>query len=397
MQRLTPYLPSSEHTQTAALYKQADDLVMACAGLSAGLHANILSEIKRITFLVNNYYSNQIESEGTHPVDIYKAMMNDFSQQNEEKSKQHLALAYGEAQDFVYASSHDFSCLQNILEVHSVFYGSKHILDEHRVVLDAQGREHTIYPGETRQTLVEVGSHLAPAAEDLERLFRVFNQHYRFMPNDLMYQKIIKTFAAHHRFMFIHPFLDGNGRTGRLMTDGMLNQIFPNTYGLWSLSRGLARHNQDYKKWLARADQIRQGTLDGRGQRTETGLIEFIRFMILMATDQVSYMASMLKLPELHERLKQFVMLSQTASQFGLTVPMDMLKLIPTLLVDGEIRKADLPALMDCSERKARSIAKRLVEVGLLYDESKFAPLKLRLPERALPYIFPNLVPFLDE
>jgi hypothetical protein len=90
-------------------------------------------------------------------------------------------------------------------------------------------------------------------------------------------------------------------------------------------------------------------------------------------------------------------MLSQTPAIFGQIVPEEMLKLIPIFLVDGEIRKADLPGLMGCSERKARTISKQLVDVGMLYDDSKFAPLKLRLPERALPYIFPNLVPFVDD
>jgi RNase adaptor protein for sRNA GlmZ degradation len=118
--------------------------------------------------------------------------------------------------------------------------------------------------------------------------------------------------------------------------------------------------------------------------------------MLSTASDQVHFMKAMLKLSGLHERIKQFVMLSQHTELFQQTVPIDMVKLIPVLLVDGEIRKSDLPALIGCSERKARMVAKQLVNAGMLYDEAKFAPLKLRLPERALPYIFPNLVPFLD-
>lgn len=392
---LTPFLPSVENRKAAELYKQADDLVMACSGLSAGLHGNVLAEIRRVTQLVNNYYSNLIESEGTHPVDIYRAMLNDFSQQTDQKNKQHLALAYAQAQDFVYASSADFSRLDNILAIHRVFYGSQHILDSHRFVIDAQGNQHPVLAGQLRTRLVEIGTHIAPPVDTLTALFERFHDHYQYLPNDLMYQKIIKVFAAHHRFMFIHPFLDGNGRTGRLMTDGMLNQIFPNSYGLWSLSRGLARKSEAYKQWLARADQIRQGAMDGRGQRSELGLIEFIQFMISTAKDQVDYMASMLNLSELHSRLKHFVTLSQNNDLFGMTIPLEMIKLIPVLLVDGCVQKSDVADLMACSERKARSVVKQLVELGFLYNDSKFSPLTLRLPERGLPYIFPELIPFL--
>ena len=394
---LTPFLPSIENRKTAEMHKQADDLVMACAGLSAGLHPHILAEIRRVTQLVNNYYSNLIESEGTHPVDIYRAMQNDFSEQKDKKNKQHLALAYVQAQNFVYSSTADFSALETILAIHAAFYGSPHILEEHRVVVDAQGNRHPVIAGQLRTHSVEVGVHLAPPPDRLTSLFELFHQHYQLETNDLGYQKIIKIFAAHHRFMFIHPFLDGNGRTGRLMTDGMLNQVFPNTYGLWSLSRGLARNNDAYKQWLARADQIRQGGLDGRGQRSELGLIEFIQFMINTAKDQVGYMTSMLNLPEFHSRLKNFVGLSQNNALFETIIPVEMMTLIPTLLVDGCVQKADLPALMGCSERKARNVVKQLVTAGLLYDEGKFSPLTLRLPERALPYIFPDLIPFLSQ
>lgn len=396
MNKLTPFIPSVDNPNTQVLLKQADDLVVACAGLSAGLHPHVLSEIKRITLLVNNYYSNFIESEGTHPVDIYKAMQQDFALQQEQNAKQHLALAYSEAQHFVFNSAVDFSDIQNLLTVHKIFYSSSNLLEQQKTLKDAQGQLHQVKPGEFRETDVVVGRHLAPAVEELFGLFDAFHQHYRIEANELLHKKLIKVFASHHRFMYIHPFLDGNGRVGRLMTDGMLNQIFADTYGLWSLSRGLARNNDAYKQWLARADQIRQGAMDGRGQRTEQGLIEFIGFMLDTAKDQIDYTKSILNLTQLHQHLKNYIQLSQDPSLFGHTVPKEMIKLIPILLIDGEVRKADIHEMMGCSERKARTLAKQLVKIGLLYDDSKFAPLRLRFPEASLPYIFPNIVPFKD-
>ena len=396
MHQLTPFLPSLENANTQALLKKADDLVIACASLSAGLHPHILNEIKRITLLVNNYYSNLIESEGTHPVDIYKAMQKDFALQQPKNAKQYLALAYSEAQHFVFNASVDFTELQNLLTIHKVFYSSGYLLDQQKIVNDSKGQSHNIKPGSFRETDVVVGHHLAPSIEQLLNLFDAFHQHYRFAENDLLHNKMIKVFAAHHRFMYIHPFLDGNGRVGRLMTDGMLNQLFENTYGLWSLSRGLARNSDRYKKWLARADQTRQGALDGRGKRTEKGLIEFISFMLDTAKDQVDYTQSILNLSQLHQHLKHYIQLSQDQGLFGHIVPKEMIKLIPTLLIDGEIPKANISEIMGCSERKARTLVKQLVKIGLLYDDSKFAPLRLRFPETSLPYIFPNIVPFMD-
>ena len=43
--------------------------------------------------------------------------------------------------------------------------------------------------------------------------------------------------AAHHRLLWIHPFLDGNGRVARLMSHAMLLDAL-DTGGVWSVARG---------------------------------------------------------------------------------------------------------------------------------------------------------------
>ena len=49
--------------------------------------------------------------------------------------------------------------------------------------------------------------------------------------------------AAHHRLLWIHPFLDGNGRVARLLSHAMLLQAL-DTGGIWSVARGLARNER---------------------------------------------------------------------------------------------------------------------------------------------------------
>jgi len=51
--------------------------------------------------------------------------------------------------------------------------------------------------------------------------------------------------AAHHRLLWIHPFLDGNGRVARLMSHAMLLEAL-DTGAVWSVARGLARKVADY-------------------------------------------------------------------------------------------------------------------------------------------------------
>jgi Fic family protein len=74
---------------------------------------------------------------------------------------------------------------------------------------------------------------------------------------------VIALAAAHHRLAWIHPFLDGNGRSARLHTHIGLGALGL-THGLWSPMRGLARSQSQYYERLIAADQPRQGDIDGR-------------------------------------------------------------------------------------------------------------------------------------
>lgn len=85
-----------------------------------------------------------------------------------------------------------------------------------------QGGEGSARPGEWRPGPVHItGSrHRPPAAEDVPFLMQELHS-FLAQPDEPRYD-LIKLAIAHHRFAWIHPFDNGNGRTVRLFTYGLL-------------------------------------------------------------------------------------------------------------------------------------------------------------------------------
>ena len=141
-----------------------------------------------------------------------------------------------------------------------------------------------------------------------------FEERYRFAPLRKA-GRIIAIAAAHHRFNYIHPFPDGNGRVSRLMSHAMAQLAGIGAHGLWSISRGLARgleRPSEYKQMMDLADTPRQGDLDGRGNLSQKALGEFTHWFLRVCLDQVKFMTSLFELDSLGSRLRDYVARDKT-------------------------------------------------------------------------------------
>ena len=67
---------------------------------------------------------------------------------------------------------------------------------------------------------------------------------------------------------------------------------------------------------------------------------------------------------------------------------------LEAVLYRGELPRADMPAIVDSSERSARRVVSVLLEQGVLTSESTRAPLRLAFPatlaSRWMPGLFPE-------
>ena len=75
------------------------------------------------------------------------------------------------------------------------------------------------------------------------------------------------------------------------------------TKGLWSVARGLARNEAEYKRHLAACDQPRRGDRDGRGTLSEAALAEFTAFFLKICIDQIKFMEGLMKPDRLRDRI----------------------------------------------------------------------------------------------
>lgn len=176
------------------------------------------------------------------------------------------------------------------------------------------------------------------------------------------------------------------------MISHAITRKFLETGGLWSISRGLARHASDYKAYLSNCDLPRRNDLDGRGNLSEEALAEFTLFFLEICLDQVQFME---KLMEPHRFKRRIISWALEEIDIGL-LPPQTLQILDIILRNGEIRRSEIPSILEISDRHARRISSVLLQKGILYSASKKSSFKLAFPATLASEWFPGLFPPLN-
>ncbi len=245
------------------------------------------------------------------------------------------------------------------------------------------GERIQVVPGEWRIRDVKVGLHTPVSAELVPSFMGHFDRGYSgFRPAT----SIIAAASSHHRLAWIHPFMDGNGRTARLHSHAFLRRAGVGS-DLWPVSRGLARTVERYKAALARADYPPQGATDGRGTLSDSGLAAFAEYFIDICMDQVTYMSSLLEPASFLDRLRLFM--QTAASTRGLDIKAH--DLLVRMFTEGEAAKSSVAGVLGVSDRHARRIIQPLLARGLVVSGGKFEAYRLAFPLAESELLFPRL------
>jgi Fic family protein len=384
---MEPLLIGESSRHRGELSDLALELAAKAAGFRRSLPERILAALAELVRAMNCYYSNLIEGHDTHPVDIERALKNDYSQDRRKRDLQLEAKAHITVQKWIDQGGLKgrATSVDGILETHRRFCA---LLppDLLKVTNPDTGESISVVPGETRRRDVSIGNHIPVSPGALGRFLKRFEEGYRELGKT---DAILASAAAHHRLLWIHPFLDGNGRVARLMSHAMLLQAL-DTGGIWSIARGLARNIARYKALLNQADLPRRNDLDGRGTLSEEALAEFTNFFLTTCLDQVAFMEGLVEPGRLRMRI---LLWAEEETRLALLPPKSG-AILEAILYRGQLPRGDVGDVLNTSDRHGRRIVQALMKHHVVVSDGPRDPLRLAFPAalaaRWMPGLFPE-------
>lgn len=169
-----------------------------------------------------------------------------------------------------------------------------------------------------------------------------------------MHEQMLQIAIAHHRFVWIHPFRNGNGRVSRLFTYAMLRKTIFATRGYSALNpTAVFGNNRDaYISALERADDL-----------TDAGTIAWAEFFVRGIRDDVSRLVQLQQHDFVVEQLVGPALESLRRDGF---VSAEEAAALRTTLQIGVVKAGDLEDVLRGSpSQRSRSI-RGLLDRGLL-------------------------------
>jgi Fic family protein len=382
-----PLLPSAARQEP--LLAKAHDLALSASSLAG---QTLAAELRGLLRAMNSYYSNRIEGQHTRPLELEQALHKDFSQDAKLAARQRLAIAHIDAEIELEArfsgaaGAGELYSVQAVRSIHGALFSR---LPPSDLQTDQGAPIEPIEPGALRAQEVSVGRHVAPTSASLGMFLDRWATFYSGVRRGDA--ALVAMAAAHQRLGWIHPFVDGNGRVMRLHTHTLLSAL-GYTGGMWSPLRGFARSVDRYYALLAAADEPRRGDLDGRGNLSESALVDWIDYVLDVCIDQVAFMRSMLNLGAIEQRIAACLSFEQESVKSG--VRLEALRPLHYLFVTGlEIERGEFKRMTGLGDRTAVNLVSALVRRGLLRSDTVQGKVRFGLPLHAMRFYFPALWP----
>jgi Fic family protein len=255
-----------------------------------------------------------------------------------------------EVQNYIAAMNHAVKRLRKIPV-------STRLLKETHNILLSKGRGSTKTPGEYRRSQNWIGGSslkdavlIPPSHEEVDPLMSDLE---KFLHNDAIdVPHLIRIAIGHYQFETIHPFLDGNGRVGRLLitlylvSKGLLAK--PTLY----LSDYLERHRSVYIDNLTAA-------------RTRHDLAQWIMFFLVAVAETCNRgIATFKKIQRLREDIE-----GRRIVKLGKRLPKAN-TLVMSLYRNPRVTAAEVSAILGVTPKTANEIIQNFVDLEILVEST---------------------------
>lgn len=333
--QMLPMLPG-EH-KLDGLRLLAADVIASAGQLAAHGMPRLRSLLREALRPMNSYYTNKIEGQQTEPLLIERAMLRDFSGSPDEARRQRIAIAHIDTERWSETAWNSFDSTtffapETVCEIHRHLHAQ--LLPEDLAQEGDHGEAAAVTPGAWRTRGVRVGRHVPPDPASIPVFMQAWHHAYQYARAGET--AVIALAAAHHRLAWIHPFLDGNGRTARLHTHIGLTGLRL-THGLWSPMRGL-----DLPAFEARLARM----------LVALSLDEPTRYLRAEAATPLAYLATA-----------------------------------------DSMERAQFKAMTGLAARTADRVLADLFKIGILTSSSARGPVELAIPLSLFRWLFPRLWP----
>lgn len=256
-----------------------------------------------------------------------------------------------------------------LLRVKELPISLRFIRELHEILMKGvRGEEYT--PGEFRRTQNWVGPPGCPIEEarfvppPVREMHEALDSFERYLHAEDAYPPLMRLAFAHYQFEAIHPFLDGNGRVGRLLISLALVDWDLLSLPLLYLSAFFERYRQDYYDLLL--------AVSVRGAWREWVMF-FLRGVKEQSRDALQKANRLRDLQvEWHERL------ARTRASALLLRLADSLFDTPVISIPGAQR------ILDVTYTSARNNVEKLVQAGVLRQMGENSYGKVFLAEEIL-------------
>ena len=143
---------------------------------------------------------------------------------------------------------------------------------------------------------------------------------------------------------------------------------------------------------LQAADEHRRGDRDGRGNLSQSSLIDWINYTLDLCIDQIEFMSLQLDVQRMRERIEAALAFEVSAIKSGVR-PEALMPLHYLFATQVELGRAEFKTMTGLGERVATEAVSALLRRGYLATDSSYGKLRFAVPRHALRFYFPALWP----